>query len=367
MKLKDGVLMVLLAGCWLILSGWGYKGHEIIGKNSGRSFHTSMGQFEAWIPVLTSHSADADKRKSWDDTEDIKHYIDIDNYPEYNENGFISQDLDSLIAKYGRKFIEDQGTLPWATLKAYDSLVSLFRSRQYDAAALIAADLSHYVADGHMPLHLTRNYDGQFTGNKGIHSRYESTMVGKFASQFVYEGAEISFVEDVPGYVFSYIYQNYPLLDSILRGDDYAQEVSSSTTSSAYNDTLWAMTGAMTIDLFSGASASLAELIYSAWLTAGSPSFDDHTFVQLIAMNQSSLGTVYYEDSSVVLHLDLLQPGNIVLDIFSMNGERISQGVSGVYTEGNHRIVYPLQVPRGNYLLKCSNNGTVETKKFNVD
>lgn len=367
MRLRNVVLMVALAGCWLLLSGWGYKGHEIIGKNSGLSFHTSMGQFEAWIPVLTSHSADADKRKSWDKTEDIKHYIDIDNYSEYKENGFISQDLDSLIAKYGRKFIEDQGTLPWATLKAYDSLVSLFRSRQYDAAALIAADLSHYVADGHMPLHLTRNYDGQFSGNKGIHSRYESTMIGKFASQIVYEGTEISFVEDVPGYVFSYIYENYPLLDSILRADDYAQEVSSSTTSSAYNDTLWAMTGAMTIDLFAGASASLAELIYSAWITAGSPSFDDHTFARLITMNQSSLGAVYYEDSSVVLHLEMLQPANIMLEVFSMNGEKIKEESPGKYTEGMHRIVYPLLLPQGNYVLKCIVNGTLETKKFNVD
>jgi hypothetical protein len=41
----------------------------------------------------------------------------------------------------------------------------------------VAADIGHYVADMHQPLHLTRNYNGQLTGNYGIHARYEGQMI----------------------------------------------------------------------------------------------------------------------------------------------------------------------------------------------
>lgn len=51
--------------------------------------------------------------------------------------------------------------LPWAILIAVDSLTNQFRRRDWQKAMLTAADVGHYVSDGHMPLHLARNYDGQ--------------------------------------------------------------------------------------------------------------------------------------------------------------------------------------------------------------
>lgn len=37
--------------------------------------------------------------------------------------------------------------------------------------------MSHYIGDLAMPLHVTENYDGQQTGQKGIHSHFEDTCV----------------------------------------------------------------------------------------------------------------------------------------------------------------------------------------------
>ena len=73
-----------------------------------------------------------------------------------------------------------------------------------------------YVADGHMPLHITRNYNGQYSGNHGIHSRYESNMIDEFENEISYDGQEIHCINDVRNYVFTYLYQNYTYVDSIL-------------------------------------------------------------------------------------------------------------------------------------------------------
>ena len=40
-----------------------------------------------------------------------------------------------------------------------------------------AADLGHYLADAHVPLHTTGNYNGQRTNQTGIHALWETHNV----------------------------------------------------------------------------------------------------------------------------------------------------------------------------------------------
>jgi len=49
--------------------------------------------------------------------------------------------------------------------------------------------LSHYMGDLSMPLHVSRNYDGQLTGQKGVHAFFESTLVD-YLGYGIYEDAE---------------------------------------------------------------------------------------------------------------------------------------------------------------------------------
>jgi hypothetical protein len=42
---------------------------------------------------------------------------------------------------------------------------------------IAAGTMGHYVADLAQPLHVTENYDGQMTDQKGIHAHFEDTMV----------------------------------------------------------------------------------------------------------------------------------------------------------------------------------------------
>ncbi len=67
------------------------------------------------------------------------------------------------------------------------------------------------------------------------------------------------------------IYGNYIYVDSVLNADKEAKSYAGNTNSDQYYQKLWELSGNFTISLFKHASKSLAELIITAWINAGSP------------------------------------------------------------------------------------------------
>lgn len=269
---KNLLVRLSLPAIALILISWGSTGHFKINTAASLSYNAQMSQFADWTATLASHASDADIRKNTDPTEAPKHYIDIDSYPEFILTGRIPQTLDSVILIHGSTFVYGNGILPWATKVTFDSLKNCFTRQDWEKAVLFAADLGHYVADGHMPLHITENYDGQLTGNTGIHSRYETTMINSYIGQIIYSGMDITVIPNVNQYIFNYLYINQGYVDSVLAADNYARAAAGgSTSSTTYKTALWNKSKGFTIPLFRNASHSLTELIYTAWVLAGSP------------------------------------------------------------------------------------------------
>ena len=269
--MKNIVRSLVIVMASILLASWGGSGHYIISSGITKFFNEEMQTFSNWVGYIADHASDADYRKDEDPLEGPRHYIDLDGYPEFIRDGEISMSLEENIDKYGEDFVEENGHLPWATINTYKSLVENLKKGNWDSSRFFAADLGHYVADGHMPLHLTVNFDGQFTGNKGIHSRYETQMVNAFSSQINYEGQEIQEIDSVNKYIFNYLYENYVYVDSVLLADDSAKSVNSNTGSYEYTAALWELTGDFTIMLFRSASHALTELLYNAWIEAGKP------------------------------------------------------------------------------------------------
>ncbi|MBN1199592.1 MAG: hypothetical protein JXA23_09590 [Bacteroidales bacterium] len=270
------ILLFLLSPVILILlSSWGYLGHQKINGGITIILPQEMAfLIPGWTDIVRLHASDADYRKETDPDEAPRHYIDIDNYPEFLETGMIHHNLDTMIALYGYSFVLDQGILPWATVTAYDSMVACIARLNWNRAGLFAADLGHYVGDGHMPLHLTRNYNGQYTGQSGVHSRYESKMVGRYEDQLNIVPDSCQYIGNVKEFIFTYIYANYQYVDSILLADQEAATIAGNTVSDLYYGTLWEHTGAFTRELFQKGSRALASLIYTGWIEAGSPHID---------------------------------------------------------------------------------------------
>ncbi|MEZ5082091.1 MAG: hypothetical protein R2750_01355 [Bacteroidales bacterium] len=332
------IFLVFILAFMIFFSSWGYLGHYKINTNAELSFNQGMGQFYQWTGVLAEHASDADERKAWDPSEAPKHYIDIDNYPEFVANGTIPQTLDSVITIHGYNWVYDQGILPWATITAYDSLQSCFERGDWDQAVLFAADLGHYVADGHMPLHITRNYNGQYTGNNGIHSRYESEMIEIYNNQIIYPGFQILAIENVNQYVFNYLYSNYTYIDSLLAADDYAHNLAGNTNSSLYYSTLWDETESFTVTMFKKASHNLAELIYTAWVNAGSPLITSDFSPSLTRdeiMEQNSPNP-FKQSTTFVYHLS--QPSQVLLKVMDFSGKPVKVLIDEMKSAGKYQV-----------------------------
>ncbi len=365
--MKKYLLNTIIIALSLILISWGYTGHEKISHECALSFSQDMSQFNAWTQFLANHASDADERKAWDPDEGIRHYIDIDNYQQFLNYGTIPQTLDSVIDIYGYNFVFEQGILPWATLTTYDSLVACMARHDWNSAKYFAADLGHYVGDGHMPLHITRNYNGQYSGNSGIHSRYESTMINNNIYEINYQGFEVQVISDINQYVFNYLYTNYTYVDSVLMADDYAQSISGNTSSSAYKNALWNKSKNFTIHLFSNASHALAELIYNAWLQAGSPSMtaatEEFTMNELRPVLYQNIPNPFKESTTIRYFL----PDNMHMQLYIRDSEgmMVDTLIDTTSSAGEYSIEWNRHAhPGGIYYLVCHAGSFVEVKKL---
>ena len=268
--LRIAIPLLLLS---FILGGWGSVGHKIINSNTVNSFPQLFQQFSSWKEALASHGSDADYRKGADPTEEPKHYIDFEDYNDFLTKGNVIQNYDSAVAEYGLSAITDAGSLPWVIVKCYDSLVQAFQQKDWNRALLLSADLGHYIGDGNMPLHLSANYNGRpsLPNSSGIHSRYESTMVGKYSTSLPIKQNVAVYLTNVQDFIFSMVYKNYIYVDSVYYADSTAYVTAKSKSSDLYYSTLWNLTKNFTGMLFSNSSEVLASVMYTAWVNAGSP------------------------------------------------------------------------------------------------
>jgi len=364
---KFFISTVSLLALSVILISWGSTGHSKISESSSLSFNPQMQGFNAWVNFLRDHASDADYRKATDPTEGPKHYIDIDNYPTFVPTGRIPQTFDSVTTMYGAAFVDDNGILPWATERSFDSLVSCMQRQDFENAQIFAADLGHYVADGHMPLHITNNYNGQLTGNTGIHSRFESTMINAFISQFTYPGEDAIEITNVNQYIFDYMYANYPYCDSIIAADNYAKSLSSNYSSSVYKNALWDKSRSFTIPLFERASHALATLIYTAWIQAGSPPLTPDAIADPLTVSNAVLeqNSPNPFNSSTHITYSLKETSKVMLQIFDINGNEIARLVDEKLPEGQYSTDWkPASQTAGIYYLVMHTGNYIHVKKM---
>jgi hypothetical protein len=269
-------------GTVILVYAWGMTGHYFINLKAAANLPASMGWFKADSAFFQAHASDPDIRRDNSDTtfhsEQYRHYIDIDAYPNFHT---LPHNLDSCIMLYGYQTVKTTGLNPWATVWVLDSLTAQLARGDTNDAKQTAADLGHYVADGHQPLHAAANYDGQYTGNGGIHSRYETSMINDFESLLAVYPDSIHYVSSPIDYVFNYLYHTNSLVDSVLAGDNHAKTVSGwsgtgtvpAAYHTAYYNALWSYTQHFTLDQFQRATIAIASLWYTAWVNAGISNF----------------------------------------------------------------------------------------------
>jgi hypothetical protein len=226
-----------------------------------------------------------------------------------------------------------------------------------------------------MPLHLTRNYNGQYTGQTGVHSRFESNMINTYSSQIVYSGDSLIYIDNVSDFVFDLLYNNYPFVDSLLKADSLAKAFAGNTTSTAYYSKMWELSKAFTTGLFKEASHKLTSLIYTAWLNAGSPvSVEEEGALQSpVTFNLyqnypnpfNSSTSIHYTISNVTL--SGVEGSRVQLKIYDILGNEIATLVNEEKPAGSYLVDFDAsQLSSGIYFYKLQSGSFVETKKMTL-
>src|SRR6186997_1940944 len=55
-------------------------------------------------------------------------------------------------------------------------LQKLLNKKNVSGILKLSAEIGHYLADAHVPLHASSNHNGQLTGQRGIHGFWESRI-----------------------------------------------------------------------------------------------------------------------------------------------------------------------------------------------
>jgi len=201
----------------LICSSWGFFAHYRINRVAVFTLPKAMGGFyKSNIEFITAHAISADKRRYVDSTEAPKHFLNADHY---GKNPFrsIPQNWNDAAIKYSADTLNKYGTLPWVIQYNYYRLVKAFKNHDTTTILTISANLGHYLADAHVPLHLTKNYNGQLTAQTGIHSLWESRLPELFSNHYNYYTGKANYIENPLGEAFKICSTSFKCVDTVLR------------------------------------------------------------------------------------------------------------------------------------------------------
>ena len=238
------------------------------------------------IEFITGHAVDPDKRRYAVAAEGPRHFIDIDNYGDYPYSNLPHKWKDA-VAKFGEDTLNENGIVPWHIQTMLNRLTKAFKEKNFTAIMKNSAELGHYIADAHVPLHVSSNHDGQKTDQKGIHAFWESRVPELLADkEFDFFIGKAEYIKDPGAFIWDRVLESGQAADSVLKfekelsiqfpGDKkYAFEKRnnvvikqySSDYSKAYNKKLNGMVERrMRQSIF-----AVASFWYTAWVNAGQP------------------------------------------------------------------------------------------------
>ena len=169
-------VIVGLSGQGFNAYSWGFAAHRYINESAVYALPSPLREFfEYHRLVLKERAVSADQRRAWDPLEAPCHFMDMDRWGD-SERLALPLHWDSAVQCYSEKLLRSRGILPWHAPRVYRRLVWAFEQGNHQLILRTAADLGHYLADAHVPLHLCSNYNGQYSGQHGLHALLESRI-----------------------------------------------------------------------------------------------------------------------------------------------------------------------------------------------
>ena len=239
------------------------------------------------IDFIAEHAPDPDKRRYVVVAEAPRHFIDIDHYGKYPFNE-LPHNYKEAIAKYGEDTILANGIVPWHIQVMLARLTKAFKEKNFSSIMRNSADIGHYIADAHVPLHASSNHNGQLTDQVGIHAFWESRVPEFLADkQFDFFIGKAEYIKDPAKFIWDRVQESGREADSVLeiekklskqfpgdkkysfeeRSNHILAKQYSSDYTIAYNQKL----NGMVERRMRQAIFAVASFWYTAWINAGQP------------------------------------------------------------------------------------------------
>lgn len=279
---------------------WGFWAHKKINRMAVFTLPSEMIPFyKKNIEFISEHAADPDRRRNAVAGEAARHYFDTEHY-----HDSVPLLWNDAVAKYGEDSLNDDGIVPWYMVKMMYMLTDAFQKKDVYHILRYSAELGHYVADAHVPLHTTENYNGQLTGQQGIHGFWESRLPELYGDSYNYFTGKAMYIEHPQEEAWKIVHESFAEVDSVLRLEKILTETYPSDKKFSYEQK-----GSVTVKVYSKefsekyhemlhgmvenrmrlAIQRVGSFWYTAWINAGSPPLDPELTLEIYQKMQDSV------------------------------------------------------------------------------
>jgi hypothetical protein len=264
---------------------WGFYAHQRINHLAVFTLPREMiGFYKKNLTYITEASVNPDKRRFAVPEEAPRHYLDLDHYGDsalYKMPRFWKE----AVSQYTEDTLKAYGILPWHIQRMYLQLKDAFLVKDPARILKVSAELGHYLADAHVPLHTTENYNGQRTGQTGIHAFWESRLPELFFDRYDFFVGRAQYISNIQLEAWKAIASSHLALDSVLRYEKmlavkfgekkYSFETKGNQTmrvySKEYAKAYHELLSGMVERQMRTCIRRLGSFWYSAWVDAGQP------------------------------------------------------------------------------------------------
>ena len=208
---------------------WGLAAHRWIALRAADLAAARCGDLVRVRAALADYALEPDTMLKARDgrAETVRHFLDLDAYgaPPFRA---LPRTYEEAVGRFGARVIDENGILPWHAGRLTRRLAAELARGDVVAARRSAGHLAHYAADATMPLHATRNHDGQLTGQRGLHRRIEARLVDPRLAEYVPSAVAVRPRRPIPpaeaeAALFAALERAYADVDELLRADRLAR------------------------------------------------------------------------------------------------------------------------------------------------
>ena len=335
---------------------WGFFGHRLINRTAIYTLPPELyGFYKRHIKYIEYESIAPDKRRYAAKGEAVRHYIDLDNWDDYDRlinrkhsdvifefadiklkrsnnrarnikithvDSIVAGSLESRIyEQFSERWVEilgeeslqlnlregevtitdvfsEHGILPYNLGFYFYRLEEAFLKRNFQNILRYSAEIGHYISDAHVPLHTTKNYNGQLSGQDGIHAFWESRIPELFAlEQYDLFVDKAEYIENPDEYFWSVVLDTHSLVDDVLgiekrmsetwpKDRQYCYDERGVTVSrqpcpeyaAAYQEAMQDMVETQ----MRKSIHALGSIWYTAWVNGGQPTLDEFQITTLV-------------------------------------------------------------------------------------